>query len=1056
MGASPQTLSQQDVYDLIQVREVLKQKGDPRADKVDALIQSQIGEMKADSTPGEVPSLVSGEYQGPDIERGNMGTIAPDESTLHALSRQALGGIGRTAKGLATFGVPTTKSEAAGLLIGGPIGVAGIQGFKMQAEAAQRAFELAKQKRYTEAAGHGLSAATPFAPMISSATERAVQGTVGPAAELATLAATPYAIKGALKGGRAVIEATLPVRQKIANRVAQSMLGPESEYTPLGTESGPALAAESPVALTRGSLIKKVGEALKSYQETINKTLKASEKSPPVSFSGIVRRGVAGQVKAGREAGRPDVARAIEKWANDYIAGKPRGVSVGELFNQRVKLRKALDLFRKGNANPDQVALIRAQEDVYRTMNDALDMKMPGFKAVTEREAGLINAREKLEAKVRAEQGGPILPTPRVYGGEGTGGTGFGAVRIGLPLPGETAIKTGLVRALGVKSPVGAPRPAAPAPPAPPILPVQLPPRPPSTPTGAPPQGPAPSPATPGPEVAPAATAREWWQKQGGPGFTEPSAPSSGLAGFNQQSKLASDLKRVTKIVEAGKGLSEAGEALVKQVTGLEVNAENWGAIRAKLQELKKGKATSPKAPSERPIVNPYEIPRKEVGGVGAPPTAPVASAQPPAGAPVAIAAPPPEAAPASPVGAAPTQDIPKGSDVLYQGVRAGNIKNQQGRSAFWTPNLDAARGYALREGKGGIIRVARVSDFPAEAWRHPGDVSGEVLLSSREYLKLSDIVEMNPNKIIGEYEIPSAPPSAAPEKLAASRAKVEGKAKEPWEMTRDEYLTQRQAVDQQTVAEIDRSMEEWRKTKTTSHAGENTKYNKRGVPAAMDKAFYAEKQRDLIRRHQQAVEQALSEGKPVPPEVLKDYPDLAAKPEGVSKPSLLDESKARFQAAKEQAHKRTGLTGTQEDYLAGKLKEVAPKLKSEGAYHPGEKFLNKQTIAIPGDGKYTVSTTEQANALHQAVAGEPLPGMLKPKNVPRIATGEAHAALGGPTKVAANEPLTVGRAIEIYGSREKALKSLKAQRAAVESDPESYPGFHIWELDEVIDKLKE
>lgn len=195
MGNSPQMFSQQDVYDLIQIRDALKTKGDPRASKVDAIIQGQIREMKEASKPGEVPGLLSGEYQG------ETGTVAPGESLPHAVTRQTLGGIGRAAKGLATFGVPTSLDEAPGLLIPGmgALGVAGIQGIKGQAAEVQKAFELAKQKRYSEAAGHSLAAANPLVgPMVSSATERAVEGTVGPAAELGALAASgkPLGILG--------------------------------------------------------------------------------------------------------------------------------------------------------------------------------------------------------------------------------------------------------------------------------------------------------------------------------------------------------------------------------------------------------------------------------------------------------------------------------------------------------------------------------------------------------------------------------------------------------------------------------------------------------------------------------------------------------------------------------------------------------------------------------------------------------------------------------------------------------------------------------------------
>ena len=51
-GKPPQTLSQQDIFDLIQVREALKKAGDPRAQKVAALIRILTGETRAEVSEG--------------------------------------------------------------------------------------------------------------------------------------------------------------------------------------------------------------------------------------------------------------------------------------------------------------------------------------------------------------------------------------------------------------------------------------------------------------------------------------------------------------------------------------------------------------------------------------------------------------------------------------------------------------------------------------------------------------------------------------------------------------------------------------------------------------------------------------------------------------------------------------------------------------------------------------------------------------------------------------------------------------------------------------------
>lgn len=137
------------------------------------------------------PSIFSGEYSGP------TGTVAPGESLPRAATRQIIGGIGRAASTITggIFAPENTPPEAppfAGIF--GPITdiAAG------QYAQGKQAVELARQGRYSEAAGHGLAAALPIlGPMVASATERAQTGTLAPAAELATYAAAPEVVKKA-------------------------------------------------------------------------------------------------------------------------------------------------------------------------------------------------------------------------------------------------------------------------------------------------------------------------------------------------------------------------------------------------------------------------------------------------------------------------------------------------------------------------------------------------------------------------------------------------------------------------------------------------------------------------------------------------------------------------------------------------------------------------------------------------------------------------------------------------------------------------------------------
>ena len=85
------------------------------------------------------------------------------------------------------------------------------------------------------------------------------------------------------------------------------------------------------------------------------------------------------------------------------------------------------------------------------------------------------------------------------------------------------------------------------------------------------------------------------------------------------------------------------------------------------------------------------------------------------------------------------------------------------------------------------------------------------------------------------------------------------GQYPEPWQMTRAEY-----------APSVDKLME-----KFESMMPRNSRLNKDA--RKIERSRLALLRRSRIEGHKAAVQQALSEDKPVPPEVLADYPDLAA-----------------------------------------------------------------------------------------------------------------------------------------------------------------------------------
>jgi len=145
-----------------------------------------------------------------------------------------------------------------------------------------------------------------------------------------------------------------------------------------------------------------------------------------------------------------------------------------------------------------------------------------------------------------------------------------------------------------------------------------------------------------------------------------------------------------------------------------------------------------------------------------------------------------------------------------------------------------------------------------------------------------------------------------------------------------------------------------------------------------------------------------------------------------------------------ERVSKRTGFTKSQQQFLAARLEKVAPELPLyEGA--PGGE---PATIRVPGDGEFTIPNRTAANALHRAVIGEPLPGMPEPKSYPKLPM-----AVSRPGPIEARTD--VERALELYGTPFEAIRQLEAQKAAVEADPESYPGLDTWRIENTIEGLK-
>lgn len=139
---------------------------------------------------------------------------------------------------------------------------------------------------------------------------------------------------------------------------------------------------------------------------------------------------------------------------------------------------------------------------------------------------------------------------------------------------------------------------------------------------------------------------------------------------------------------------------------------------------------------------------------------------------------------------------------------------------------------------------------------------------------------------------VQAAPPAPAPE---GEKAGEVAPAKEPWQMTREravwgEFKPDGASTDRALAGRLAR----WEKIKRESNS-QNVNIE------AVEKAIASEKARiERANAHRSAVAAALASGKPVPPEVLKDYPELAKKtksatPEGMRRRPITEKDEVSF-----------------------------------------------------------------------------------------------------------------------------------------------------------------
>jgi murein DD-endopeptidase MepM/ murein hydrolase activator NlpD len=148
-----------------------------------------------------------------------------------------------------------------------------------------------------------------------------------------------------------------------------------------------------------------------------------------------------------------------------------------------------------------------------------------------------------------------------------------------------------------------------------------------------------------------------------------------------------------------------------------------------------------------------------------------------------------------------------------------------------------------------------------------------------------------------------------------------------------------------------------------------------------------------------------------------------------------------------EKVSARTGLTKTQEGYLAGELERRVPEF--------GKEIGRNITIKVPGDGEFQLKNRDAANKLHQKITGKPIEGFEKAQGA-TVSRSPAYTSLTA--KERANANTDVHAVIQAYGGAEKALKALQAQKELYERDPEAAEqiGGNTHRVDELIQEIQE
>jgi len=296
------------------------------------------------------------------------------------------------------------------------------------------------------------------------------------------------------------------------------------------------------------------------------------------------------------------------------------------------------------------------------------------------------------------------------------------------------------------------------------------------------------------------------------------------------------------------------------------------------------------------------------------------------------------EVAPGSPIRLTTVEEL---SDILNTGkLREG--RDFEGRSGISAQVVDGKKPIVAY---GPNDRISAAIVFPKESARGKGESANEVKVDANTDPKsLRFVIDGHPELLTYEQLQEAIGGKVDSQQREAETEKAEV-GKEPWEMTREGY---------------------WDWTRTNNSSYKRNKKEIEGNPQYLESA----KKYTLDDLHRGHVKQALSEGKPVPPEVLAEYPDLAPKRKGVraEEPPKPNADAARFaETRRKNLEKRLAIArnGRERESIRAKLKKLrkVDRAAHEAATSP-HNDLPEPTQAEKEAGNYKMGHTAEIHGL--------------------------------------------------------------------------------------------